>query len=441
MDGLSIQQAARILDISEQAVHKRIRSGTLKAVKLNGRWLVDAESAESSRVSPPRRGRPLVGDSYILMNGPYEVMEFSYRGESEVFVPGKVLDPERAPLGTVSRGGRGKADGLLQWWRHRSIPESRRGMDERLRKLGLTDPSQIPFRNLGLSLSDQYWICPAGSSISWGDVNYFDNAFGDAGGNWDGWLSDVGLSSPDNTSEGVLPKRWFCEGDKRFLLKGHVSWTDQQVYNEKVASLLHGRLLRKDEFVPYDVVQTQHLGVASVCPCFVEPHEEYVPFSLVLEAEGGHLNGTVYDKVVLAAAHLGVPRRTSEEFLAKMIVCDGILANTDRHLRNFGLIRDINDLSWRFAPLFDTGNCLWYDKDGGEVARGDYSFVARPFDNRPARQLAFASELGWLDYSALEGFAEEACEVLAEGDLSRWRLDYFHEGIRRRIAMVRDICG
>lgn len=59
-----------------------------------------------------------------------------------------------------------------------------------------------------------------------------------------------------------------------------------------------------------------------------------------------------------------------------MIVCDSIIANTDRHLRNFGFIRDIDTLEWRFAPLFDSGNSLWYDKDESEVARGDYSFMS-----------------------------------------------------------------
>ncbi|WP_302233988.1 HipA domain-containing protein [uncultured Adlercreutzia sp.] len=53
-----------------------------------------------------------------------------------------------------------------------------------------------------------------------------------------------------------------------------------------------------------------------------------------------------------------MPQEQAEECLAKMIVCDSIVANTDRHLRNFGLIRDIHDLAWRFAPLFDTGNAV-----------------------------------------------------------------------------------
>ena len=72
---MSIREAAQVLGVSDQAVHKRIRSGSLSAKKLNGRWFVDAGSVQAALERPPRRGRPLSGDTYMLMNGPYEVME------------------------------------------------------------------------------------------------------------------------------------------------------------------------------------------------------------------------------------------------------------------------------------------------------------------------------------------------------------------------------
>lgn len=127
--------------------------------------------------------------------------------------------------------------------------------------------------------------------------------------------------------------------------------------------------------------------------------------------------------------------------LSKMIVCDSLLANTDRHLRNFGFIRDIDTLEWRFAPLFDSGNSLWYDKDEGEVARGDHSFISRPFETTPNRQLMLAARDSWFEFDLLDGFEDEAAEILAEGDLSAWRLDYLRAGIRERIDALRVIWG
>lgn len=436
---MDIREAADELGISVQAVHKRINSGTLDGVKTNIGWQVSSCSVADAKKVPPKKGRPWHGEVYLLMNGPYEVMTFTYRPETDSFMPGDVIDPERAPLGTVSREGRGKASGLKAWWKHRSIPGSRAGMDEKLRTLGLADPSQIPFRNLGLSLSDQYWVCPVDHALCWGDINYFQNDFGSLEEDWGVWLAEVGLSSPDNTSEGALPKRWLCRESERILLKGHVPWTDQQVYNEVVASVLHGRLLSPSDFVPYEVRRIEDLGVVSTCACFLSPREEYVPMSLVLEAERRRQGELLYDTVVRACINRGISPKVTEEQLAKMIVCDNIMANTDRHLRNFGLIRNIDDLSWRFAPLFDTGNSLWYDKDESAVARGDYKFLSHPFNDMPNRQLMYASETAWFDAKKLEGFADEACEILAEGDLSRWRLDYLHEGIDQRVRAVQEL--
>ena len=437
---VSIREAAERLGITDQAVHKRIRSGTLDAVKAGKHWLVSSDSIEYALISLPKAGRPRKGTSYILMNGPYPVMEFTYRKESLAFVPRKVIDAQRAPLGTISPSGRGSAEGLKTWWEHRSIPSSRSGMNAKLERLGLADPSQIPFRNLGFSLSDQYWICPTGESLSWEDLNYFRNPFDSDLSDAKEWLSAVGLSTPDNTSEGALPKRWICRDNERLLLKGHVPWTDQQAYNEAVATLLHSRILDKGDYVPYRTERNETLGVVSVCPCFLTCDEEYVPASLLLDSKGRRPGEGEFDAIARVAEELGIPRTTTEVFLSKMIVCDGIIANVDRHLRNFGFIRNIHDLTWRFAPLFDSGNSLWYDKDEGAGAREDHSFISRPFDPAPNRQLLLATRTEWFDPTDLEGFVNEALEILAKGDLSRWRLDYLRDGLQKRIAAVRCLC-
>ena len=34
-------------------------------------------------------------------------------------------------------------------------------------------------RCYGLSLSDQYWICPKDSNLTWEEINFFSNEFSD----------------------------------------------------------------------------------------------------------------------------------------------------------------------------------------------------------------------------------------------------------------------
>lgn len=437
----SIKEAARELGITVQAVHKRIAAGSLHAQKANGRWLVDDRSVEAAKANAPKAGRPRKGDDYILMNGDYSIMEFSFDEKEQRFSPREVFDPTRAPIGTVTRTGAGSSTGLKRWWEHRSIPGSRNGLAQKLVELGLSDSSLIPFRNLGLSLSDQYWVKPVGEDLNWADLNYFQNDFGNGDRMWDEWLCDVGLSSPDNTSEGVLPKKWVCADGERVLLKGHIPWTDQQVYNEVVATALHRRILESRDFVEYRAERIEGLGVVSACSCFVKPNEEYVPASLVFEAEGRRRDESVYEALVRHSVNLGIARKEVTMRLSKMIVCDSIIANTDRHLRNFGFIRDIDTLEWRFAPLFDSGNSLWYDKDESEVARGDYSFMSRPFETSPNRQLMLTVDDQWFDFGLLDGFVDEAADILENGDISAWRLDYLRAGISQRIEALRIIWG
>ncbi len=74
-------------------------------------------------------------------------------------------------------------------------------------------------RCYGLSLSDQYWICPKDSNLTWEEINFFSNEFSDD-------IGDVlfgekekanafNFSSPDNTSDGNLKKggKLLTEGD------------------------------------------------------------------------------------------------------------------------------------------------------------------------------------------------------------------------------------
>ena len=435
----NIKDAAQQLGITPRAVHKRIASGTLIAQKTNNHWLVDDESLLAAQKNTPKAGRKRKGTTYLLMNRKYPVMEFSFDETDCSFLPREVLDSTRAPLGTVTRSGKGNALGLKSWWEHRCIPEGRTGMDSKLATLGVADASLIPFRNLGFSLSDQYWIQPEGENLAWDELNYFHNSFGNANGAWDNWLDEVGLSSPDNTSEGVLPKKWIHEGSDRILLKGHNPWTDQQVYNEAVATALYRRVLDAHDYVPYEVRNINGLGVVSACTCFLRDDEEYVPASLVHETETTKHNETIYQAIVRKACNLGIPRHEVELSLSKMVVCDSILANSDRHLRNFGFIRNVETLTWRMAPLFDNGNSLWFDKDESMVAKGDYSFMSRPFDPNPARQLLLSLENAWFDLDLLDGFPQEAIEILGNGNISQGRTEYLERGIEQRIQALKII--
>ena len=124
--------------------------------------------------------------------------------------------------------------------------------------------------------------------------------------------------------------------------------------------------------------------------------------------------------------------------MSQMIVCDALLANSDRHWRNFGIIRNVNTLEIRPAPLFDSGNCLWYNVPAAALVTGEFEFAAKPFGPDPSTQLAFADSLDWFDASRLDGFVDEAAEILSQ---SAWatadnRLNAIRRGLERRTIEV-----
>jgi len=260
-----------------------------------------------------------------------------------------------------------------EWWEGRRIPASRSKIKDAMwhinkdrdREIGLNELAE---KALGLSLSDQYWIRPS-EEIQWKDVNFFDNVFSDDIGNllisgeWDGGS----LASPDNTSDGVLRKRWKILDNARYLLKGSygVPWYAQpfrEVFASKIAELLLG----KDMVVPYHIIvdgDEEEKIYLSACPNFVTPENEYVSFNQIREAHRKPNDMSLYNFIRQfygEQAHI----------LDLMLILDFIVLNEDRHFGNFGMMRCANTGEFlEPAPIFDTGSSLFYDTEAVNRAR------------------------------------------------------------------------
>lgn len=74
---------------------------------------------------------------------------------------GAVFAPEHLPIGIPVRSSIPDRVALNDWWAERSIPASRSGIRDALETLGIRNTKMLLVRCYGLSLSDQYWICPS----------------------------------------------------------------------------------------------------------------------------------------------------------------------------------------------------------------------------------------------------------------------------------------
>ncbi len=96
--------------------------------------------------------------------------------------------------------------------------------------------------------------------------------------------------------------------------------------------------------------------------------------------------------------------------------------NEDRHLNNFGIIRDVNTLKWLdVAPIFDNGQSLnieYYDENELHISgEGRFFYEIMSFDEI----IKVVKNIKRIDISKLDGIVEWFDELLHEyQDISKF---------------------
>ncbi len=350
-----------------------------------------------------------------------------------------VMAPEHLPVGTGLRNGVVDRRSLNDWWTGRSIPASRSGIREALETLNISSTKILLVRCFGLSLSDQYWIRPENSNITWDSVNFFDNAFSDDMGDVlfgrPQTGADFDFSSPDNTSDGCLKKRWKIIDGKRCLIKGGSNPFRQQPFNEVIASKIMERL--HIDHVPYSVIWSED-SPYSVCEDFVTADTELVSAWHMMQAQKKDNNSSVYQHFVKCCQTVGISDIVPA--LDRMIVLDYIIANEDRHFNNFGLLRNAETLEWiGTAPIYDSGTSLGYDKLANQIRAGR-DITCKPFKKHHVEQLKLVSSFDWIDFDSLKDIGEIITETMSEDQakelIDEARIAAIAEAAERRVQML-----
>ncbi|MCL2786792.1 MAG: HipA domain-containing protein [Methanomassiliicoccaceae archaeon] len=350
--------------------------------------------------------------NFVLKHKDIDVAEVGLDERGSISSFGKVFNDAHLPVGTVA-DGHIDTKAIKEWWGGRSIPASREGLRDFLETLGMFSPKELLDKSLGLSLSDQYWICPHGADIQWKKVNFFHNEFSeDIGdllfGKRDS--KDVGaidLTSPDNTSDGVLKKKWKIIDGKRCLIKGGSKPNNQEVANEVLASRICERL--GIPYVNYEIMEFDN-DRYSVCEDFITGDAELIPAYRIKTLIKKENNVSDYESYIAKVEELGIP--DVRERIDMMLVLDFIMANTDRHYNNFGLVRNADTLDWiSVAPIYDSGTSMWCREFPSEFNTGREE--SKPFRSRHRDQIKLVSDFSWLDLDSLDGIENEYAEILS----------------------------
>lgn len=389
-----------------------------------------------------------------LMHEDRVVLEAQYDAKRHEFVrPLTMLSCADAPIGTLDTYGRVTLATLNEWWHNRAIPASRDDIERLLRLLGVDDSRTLLEDGLGLSLSDTYWIKPEAADLSWAQVNFFENDFPDdlakltlaesPGTMPHGARGARPAANPSSSASGDLMKGWVIEDGRRYLLKDGRGFTAQEVYNERAASRLYETMMQPDEFVEYEIWRRGD-RVYSACEDFLSVGEDLVSAAELVFATKRLGSMSNYDWCVAAFEMTGV--ENAELIICRMLACDFVLANYDRHYGNFGVVRDARSNTFvRMAPIYDSGNSLWCNRRFLETP-ADYAYEAMPFaykgvdrvKARPERQLGMLRNWDWYEPHVFDVAPDIVEQTLLENDaMSGKRASLVCEAVRRNVQTVR----
>lgn len=253
---------------------------------------------------------------------------------------------------TVSNGG------LESWLKHRVIPKNRAYVDALLSKTGLSAnrPLRIIAVCKGLSLNDCYWVDSADNESSFAKVNLYDNRFSTilASIAFTGYGSSVRsslFSSPEFSTNGMLPKCWRRINGKIYLYKGGTSGFSNtgfepysELYAYQIAKAMGINAIR------YTLTKDLKKSLCSKCELFTSKDYSYMPIGQIVRK--GNMGAIREYYQTLGQSFV--------DALDDMIIFDALICNVDRHQGNFGvLVNNVTNQIEKPAPLFDHGNSLF----------------------------------------------------------------------------------
>lgn len=353
-----------------------------------------------------------------------------------------------APL-SVENASKDKSKNLAKeinkWFRNRGIPSWRKDVEKLLEKLNVSTTEELLNKAYGLSLSDQYWIKEEKSKVEWKDINFFENDFKYKGyleislsNSSSNKLDEAELKSPNNTTDGMLQKGWIIEDKKRVLVKGIYSPSREEPINEWLAAKICEKLGFYHCNYTIDVIGNK---LVSKCEDFITSDEEIITAYDVFNSEKKRNNISDYEHYIsiLEKHNINDARKNVED----MFILDYIIMNIDRHMKNFGVIRDVNSLKWLgTTPIFDNGESMQCDKLTNEINFNNgigkfFSNTEKDYED----MLEYIKDINRINIDNLRGIIKEYREVLEKyrpyTDMTEERMNKLCNGLDLRINKLK----
>lgn len=387
----------------------------------------------------------------ILMNKNQKIMSIEYNSYNVISKIYEIYNIEYAPL-AVFNASKNRSSSLTKtvndWFRGRGIPSWRKDLEKLLDKLGVSSSDELLNKYYGLSLSDQYWLKGVNSAVKYEDINFFTNDF-----EYEAYLdasldssskSIVSLDknifkSPNNTTDGMLQKGWIIESGKRVLVKGTYTSNKEEPINEYLASQICKRL--GFDYCNYEVEWSDKTKLISKCNDFINENEELISAYDIYNSEKKPNNISDYEFYIQILEKHNVPN--ARENMENLFILDYLMLNNDRHLKNFGIIRNVNTLKWeKVAPIFDTGESMQCDKYTDEInfSSGKGKFFSNTDKDYEDILKIIGKNILRVDLSKLKGICDDYRLILEKYqdklDMSDKRKEKLVSGLNKRITKL-----
>ena len=184
-------------------------------------------------------------------------------------------------------------EGIERWIRHRTIPRNRAFVHDFLAKCGLNlnRPMNIVSVCKGLSLNDCYWVADENSTESFDRINLYENPISNTLASLvvTGYGSSIRsslISSPEFTTNGMLPKCWRRISGRIYLYKGGTSGasnTGNEPYAEYYAAQIAEAM--GIDAVAYNLSKWKDT-LCSTCELFTGLDYAYMPVGRIVKSGG-----------------------------------------------------------------------------------------------------------------------------------------------------------
>lgn len=247
---------------------------------------------------------------------------------------------------------------IQKWWEMRAVPASRATMQQVINNANCLNTEVYLAKNLGLSMTDTYWIKPSGIDLSFDNVKFANLA---AYSHGKIPYHNATSYDPNASLGGQMEKYWDLMHKTPILVKESYKYYGQQSINEVFASIIHDRQHSGVDFVKYTAEMTEDRGIQCKCPAFTSENIELLSAYEIVESRKIQNSQALYDEYINICVENGIDYEQIQEFMDYQTMTDFLITNTDEHLLNFGVLRDPNTMNLIGpAPIFDSGNSMFY---------------------------------------------------------------------------------